>query len=443
MSSELPPGPGTPRLVNSFNWVQRPSTVMKEARQRYGEIWTLRLLADTNFVLVSDPQLVQGILGTDPSLLHAGEANAMIGPAMLGENSVLLLDDEPHVAKRRLLRPPFHQDHISGYRETIARICNEEIASWPLNEPIQLLPRMQSITLKAIMSVIFGVTGGEPQERLHARIGDVFAWAARPWHMAFLHLAHRRQSGLPKSFLAIRDPLDRVVFDEIERARQDPRLEARDDVLAMLLKTRYEDGSPMSDRDLRDQMITLLIQGHQSTAASLAWALERLMRHPESLERLHAEAQSNGEAFLDAVFKETLRVRPPIPIVMRRVVRQPYQLGPYELPVGSTIAPCIYMVHRHEEIYPEPERFRPERWLEQPELGDDAWIPFGGGDRHCVGRSFATAEFKEILGLIARQVRLAPAADEDERVVRRGILLAPNRGARAVIRERMAPVPAA
>ena len=437
MASKLPPGSRAPSIVQAFNWVRRPAAAMEVAQKRYGDVWTLRLLAHTRFVLVSDPQLIEQIFKADPTLLHAGEADAMIGEALVGQNSVLVLDEEAHTTKRTLLQPPFHRDRIDHYRDAILRICAEEIASWPLREPIELLPRMQAITLKSIMSVIFGVTGGPAEERLHARIRDLFGWAANPLHMARLHVAHRRGSDLPKSFLAVRDPFDRVVLEEIDRARQDPRLPERDDILAMLLKARHDDGSPMDDRDLRDQMVTLLIQGHQTTAAALGWALERLMRHPEAFERLRADVQSGSEEYLDAVFKETLRVRPSLFIIPRLVVRQPYQLGEYEIPVGGLVVPCIYLLHRREDIYPEPAAFRPERFLEQPE-GKYTWIAFGGSDRHCIGRSFATAEFKEVLRMIVQQVRLAPAEPGDEKIVRRGILFAPGAGARGVVQERLA-----
>jgi cytochrome P450 family 135 len=256
--------------------------------------------------------------------------------------------------------------------------------------------------------------------------------------MTRLHLAHRRGKSLPKSFLEARDPLDRVVFEEIQRARNDPRLEERDDILAMLLQAKHEDGSPMTDQEIRDQMMTLLIQGHTSTATTLAWAFERLTRHPDVLERLRSELQSGSDEYLDAVFKEVLRVRPPIPITPRKVV-QPYTLGGYEIEIGALIAPSVWMVHRREDVYPDPERFRPERFLEQPE-GKYTWIPFGGSDRHCLGRSFATHEIKTVLRTIVLQARFAPAEGPDEAVTRRGILFSPKDSARAVLQER---VPAA
>jgi cytochrome P450 family 135 len=227
MSVKLPPGPRAPRTVQSYNWARRPTALMENARERWGDVWTLRLLGPSTFVLVADPTLIEGVFTADPALVRAGEANAMIGEGLLGHNSMLLLDEEPHAVKRKLLRPPFHHEHVDRYHDAIARICEQEIAGWPLREPVELLPRVQAITLKSIMSVVFGVTGGAAQERLHARIRDIFAWAANPLHMLSLHVSHRRGSDLPKGFVAVRDPFDVVLFEEMQRARGSASRRAR------------------------------------------------------------------------------------------------------------------------------------------------------------------------------------------------------------------------
>jgi cytochrome P450 len=407
---------------------------MEAGNKSYGDVWSLRLLGGTTFVFVSDPELIKKVFTADSEALHGGDAN-MIATALLGEKSVLLLDEREHMTQRKLLLPPFHGERMHRYHGLMERICEEELASWPLNEPLPLLPRMQTITVGVIMSAIFGVTGGARQETLRSRIRSLLNWGANPMRMGRLHLSHRRGTAPAQSFLRVRDPLDALIFEEIERARQDPRLEDRDDILAMLLQAQHDDGSPMTDREVRDQLMTLLIQGHTSTATALAWALERLMRHPDVFERLRAEMETGSEDYLDAVVKETLRLRPPLPMVARRVNR-PYRLGDYDLEVGTLIAPCIYLVHRRADLYPEPERFRPERFLEQP-AGTYTWIPFGGGERHCLGRSFATAEIKAVLRTLTMQARLVPAEQRDEEIRRRGILFSPSRGARAVLEERV------
>jgi len=417
-----------------MKWIRQPAATMDAGREAYGDLWTLRLLAGTDFVMVSDPNLIEQVFTADPAIVHGGDAN-MIATALLGEKSVLLLDEQEHTRMRGLLMPPFHEERTRRYRGLMERIADEEIDSWPLQEPMPMLPRMQTITLNVIMTTIFGVTGGPPQERLGTRIRNLLEWGANPMRMGRLHLTHRRGKPPPRSFLKVCDPFDEAIFEEIERARRDPRLEERDDVLAMLLQAQHADGSPMTDRELRDTLATLLIQGHTSTGTALAWALERLMRHPEALERLKAEAQTDREDYLDAVVYETLRLRPPLPMVARRVHQQ-FQLGEHDLEPGTLIAPCSYLVHRREDIYPEPQRFRPERFLEQP-AGKYTWFAFGGGARHCIGRSFATYEIKAVLRTIALRARLAPAEQADEKIVRRGILFSPSAGAKAVLEERV------
>ena len=256
-------------------------------------------------------------------------------------------------------------------------------------------------------------------------------------HMARLHASQRRGKAAPASFIEVRDALDEVVFEVIERAKQDSRIEERDDILAMLFRVRYEDGSSMTDRDLRDTLVTMLIQGHASTTDGLSWALERVIRHPEIHERLSEEAKTDDEEYVDAVVKETLRLRPPLGMATR-LVNKPFQLGEYELQPGTLIGPCIYLVHRRADIYPEPEQFRPERFLEQPP-GKYTWIPFTAGNRSCLGGYFAMHEMKTVLRTIMRNVRLEPVEPDDEQPVMRRVGLSPNLRARAIVAERLTP----
>jgi cytochrome P450 len=434
--ANLPPGPEEHPVRQAIKWWRAPDTLMEEGRRTHGDVFTIRLPAETSFVFISDPGLVEQVFTADPAVVQAGAANRRIGVPLLGEQSVITLDGDPHLTKRKLLLPPFHGEHMHRYHGVMARYCEEEVASWPLNKPLEMLPRMQSISLKVIMTAIFGVSGGEAQERLANRVNTMLAWGDNRLNMARLHIKTSKGPGgsLPRSFLARRGPLDSVVREEIERARRDPRLEERDDILALLLNARHDDGSPMSDGELRDQMITLLVQGHRSTATAMSWALERLVRHPQAYERLRAEVQSGTEEYLDAVVKETLRVRPPLPYVPRRVA-QPYVLDGYEFEVGTMLAPCSYLIHHREDLYPKPYQFRPERWLDQ-QPGTYTWIPFGGGARHCIGRSFAISEIKEVLRILVRKARLEPAKQADERMRRRQILLTPSDNARVIVKER-------
>jgi cytochrome P450 len=386
-------------------------------------------------VLVNHPDLIKQVFTADAEVLRGGEANAQIGTALLGRYSLIVMDGAEHMRWRKLLLPPFHGERIARYSEHVARACEANLATWPLNTPIELLPRMQEITLETIMAAVFGVRG-PITERLRAAVANLVAFGSSEWRMGMMHVAGRI-GFTPRSFVRMRDPLDAVLFEVIQQARKDPGLEERDDVLAMLLRTRHEDGSELSDDELRDILVTLLLQGHMSTGTALAWALERLTRHPEALERLVAEAEAEGEddAYLDAVIKESLRVRPPVGLSMR-LVKEPYEIGGYTVQPGMCIAPCILMVQRRADLYPEPLSFRPERFLDVA-TGTYTWIPFGGGERHCIGRSFALMEIKVVLRTLARCARLAPSTEPDEPITRRGIMFSPRDGGRVVLRERV------
>ncbi len=432
MTSQLPPGPKK-SMKTSMQWFRAPATAMQEGYERYGDVWLLSMQRGTSFVLVSEPDLVKQIFTADPAVLRGGEANAQIGTALMGKYSVILLDEDEHTTARKLLLPAFHGEGIERYRDHVARACEANLATWPLHTPIELLPRMQEITLDTMMTAVFGVTG-PAFERLRARITDLVEFASSELRIGMMHVAGRL-GRVPRSFVRVRDPLDVILFEVIEAARRDPRIDERDDVLAMLLRTRHEDGTPLADRELRDILVTLLMQGHMSTGTALAWTLERLTRHPEILERLTAEAESGGEEYLDAVIKEALRVRPPVGLAMR-MVKQPYEIGGYEVQPGMLLAPCILMLHRREDIYPNPLEFQPERFLDKP-TGTYTWIPFGGGQRHCIGRSFAMMEIKVVLRTLALQARLATSHEPDEPITRRGIMFSPKEGARAVLRERV------
>jgi cytochrome P450 family 135 len=434
MPTKLPPGPRGPRLLNAVNFQRRPARLMDAARGRYGDVWLLRL-PGTNFVMVSDPALLEQVFTADPAVLHTGSST---GKPVMGQRSLIILNEDEHVSMRKLLTPFFTPEAVGRYRGLAEQMSEREVANWPLNEPFPLLPRMETITLNMIMSAIFGVTEAAGQQKLRERINAIIAWGSNRVNMARLHASQRKGKAPPRSLPKARNPLDAEVYRVIQDARSDPRLEQRDDILAILLKARYEDGRPMTDDDLRDTLVTLLIQGHASTADGLCWAFERLMRTPEVYERLRAELEADGDAYLDAVIKETLRARPPLPIGTR-MVNRPYELGGYEIELGTVIAPCIYLTHHRPDIYPEPERFRPERFLNQ-KPGKYTWIPFGGGDRSCLGANFAMRELTEVLRVLVQRTRLEPDVKRDEEIKLRRVGLSPSRQARAVLVERV-PAP--
>jgi cytochrome P450 len=438
MPPELPPGPRYPGTLLTFKWQRSPVALVETAAEKYGDVWTLRLVGGTTFVVVSDPPLVERVLIATPEELY-GEAR--LATPLVGERSVLVLNGPDHDAMRQLLGPAFGREHVAGYRDLIARVSDDEVATWPLQQPLELLPRLQNITLNVIVTAIFGVTDAARQDELRSRIVELLEWGGSAWNMARHQAAFMRGWSPARAFLRLRGRVDELLFEEIRRARDDPRREERDDILALLVGARREDQTGLTDRDLRDQLMTLLIQGHASTANGMGWVLERVLRHPEVHERLRAEAETSGEEYLDAVVKETLRVRPPLPFPARRV-REPFQLGEYELAPDTMILSNGYMLHRRADLYPEPERFRPERFLEQPP-GRYTWIPFGGGYRACIGAALALVEIKVVVRTLLQRVRLDAAEEADEGIQRRGVGFAPARGVRAVVLERLPATEAA
>jgi cytochrome P450 len=415
--------------LQALAWMSRPGAFLERCHARCGDIFTITLPYEGNWVILAHPDAVRQVFTGDPSKLHAGEANAVLRP-ILGSESVLLLDDEPHLVKRKLMLPPFHGERMQGYSGLVREIAEREVERWPVGEPFPLLPRMQAITLEVIMRAVLGVQNGPRLARLRKELRDLLDWStdARAL-LALLLLGPDAILRLTRLRRLLRR-VDEAIYEEIEHHRRDPRLDQREDVLSLLLRARYENGEPMSDGDLRDQLVTLLVAGHETTATALAWALERLLRTPASLERLQAELAAGEEAYLDAVCKETLRLRPVLPMVGRRLL-EPMEIGGWTLAAGTKVGPCIHLIHRRPDIYPDPARFRPERFLEQP-AGTYTWIPFGGGIRRCLGGSFAMVEMRAVLSAIFARAELRPNSERGERVRRRAITWAPARGAEAV-----------
>jgi len=432
----LPPGPRIPPVGQTLAWIARPERFMERARARYGDVFTVRLAAVGTLVFVSDPALLRPIFTADADLLRAGAANASLEPVM-GPSSVLLLDAEEHLRARRLMLPSFHGERLSTYEELIATIADEALDGWPRHSPIRLQERMQAITLDVIARVVFGV---EEPARLAAVREALRALVAMSTRRVVMLPWLRRDLG-PASpwrrFLGVRDRVDAVIYDEIARRRRAADLAERDDILSLLLGARDEDGRGLSDRELRDELVTLLLAGHETTATALAWAFERLLRHPEALERLTAECrdQDSDGAYLEAVTLETLRLHPPLPLVAR-MLAGPWELpGVGRLPAGVMVAPCIWLVHRRPDLYPEPEAFRPERWLGRTP-GTYEWLPFGGGRRRCLGGTFASFELEVVLRTLLRRADLRAPDPRPEGMRRRAIVFAPGRGAQAVLESR-------
>jgi cytochrome P450 len=309
-------------------------------------------------------------------------------------------------------------------------VAERAIAQWPRGEPFKVWPRMQEVTLEVIMRAVFGVTDRAGLERLRGALNEALDWTTTPSRMVGLAVLGPERDITQKIFDRAMKPANEIVLDEIARRRREEDVSERDDIMSLLIQARHEDGSPMTDGELRDELMTLLIAGHETTATGLAWALERLVRNRPALERLRDEVQAGEDAYLDAVVKETLRLRPVLPIVLRKLI-EPMEIGGHLLPAGVSVAPCIYLVHRNPDVYPEPELFRPERFIERP-AGTYTWIPFGGGVRRCLGASFALFEMKAVLSAVVRSVDLTAAQPASEPVTRRAITMTPGRGAELV-----------
>ena len=418
----LPPGPRYPLALQTLGWIARPGPFMERCRDRYGDAFSLRMYNEGTWVMFSDPAAVKQIFTGSPKLLHSGEANGILRP-IVGPNSVLLLDDRAHMTQRKLLLPPFHGERMKAYGELMTAVAEEEIAAWPGGEVVAARPAMQRITLEIVMRAIFGISDTSGLERLRAALTSMLDWTTKPSRLVVLVAAGPK--GIPRipEYRAVMRELDAVIAEEIARRRAAPDVAERDDVLSMLLGARHEDdGSPMTDAELRDELVTLLVAGHETTATALSWALERLARHPDAWARL----RSGDEPYVDAVIKETLRLRPVLPIVLRRL-KAPMEIGGWELPEGVSAVPSIYLLHRRPDLYPDPLAFRPERFIEKP-AGTYTWIPFGGGVRRCLGASFAQFEMAAVLRVLARRCeRLEPDALVPERTSRRSITLVPAR----------------
>ena len=442
-----------PVALQTGIWFRRAQWLMSQCAARFGEVFTLRIVHEGSWVMLSNPQHVKQVFTGDPRVFHAGEGNRVLLP-ILGANSLLLLDEREHIEQRKLLLPPFHGERMQRYGGLMREIAAAEIERWPRGEPYRLRPRMQAITLEIILRAVFGLEQGERLEELRRELRRLLDLLTQPQTLLLpMLLGPERLARMPLSH-RLHARVDELIYEEIAERRRAPDLHAREDILSMLLEARHADeGTPMSDQELRDELLTLLTAGHETTATALSWAVERLIRHPEKLARLIEEVDAGEHRYLEAVVTETLRLRPVISIVARRL-REDVEIGGWRLPAGVTVAPSIYLVHRRPEIYPDPERFAPERFLDggqqQPDdpaaaRSDEAggrgggkpgtytWIPFGGGVRRCIGGSFAHFEMQVVLAELVRRRQLRPTRPESERVFRRAITETPRRDAEVVL----------
>jgi len=413
----LPPGPREPAALQTLEWVVRPTAFLRRCAAAYGEAFTIRLsFDDAPLVLVWHPDAVRAVYGASPEVARRGASPGPLRP-VAGPHSILLADGDEHLRIRRLMLPPFHGDRVATYRAVVGEVAAEHVARWPRGQPVAALGLMQELTLAVILRAVFGTD----DPRLGADIRATLAVANSLPRAAAMSLAQRDLG--PRSpwgaFIRRMAVVDEQLMALIARRRR----EGADggDVLGQLM------AAGISDAELRDHLVTLLAAGHETTAGSLAWAIERLARAPDALARL----RDGDEAWTDAVIKETLRIRPVLTVAPRKLAA-PLRVNGLELPAGVHVAPCIYLVHRREDLYPDAGAWRPERWLGVGAPESFAWIPFGGGVRRCVGAAFATMEMAEVLRIVASELDLAPAAPRAERMRRRGLTLQPGSGARVV-----------
>jgi cytochrome P450 len=435
--SELPPGSKAPAALQALRYLRDPLGFLIRHQRRYGDVFTLSFPYFNRLTYVAEPGLVKELFTGSPEHLHAGEANATVLEPALGPNSVLTLDEGPHMQQRKLLLPPFHGEQIRHYGELIREVTLTEMESWPVGEPFALRTHTQRITLAVIMRAVFGV---HDEARLARFEGLIESFSDRVSAvLAFPILRRDLGRWSPWSrFVRARAALDEFIYEEIALRRSEGGEDAeRDDVLSLLLAARHDDGSPMSDEELRDELVTILGAGHETTATGIAWAAERLLRTPRALAKLRESLAAGEDDYLEATVKETLRARPVIVDVARKVTA-PIRIGGYELPVGSYVMAAIAALHYREDLFPSPDEFRPERFLDD-KVDNYAWIPFGGGVRRCIGASFAEYEMRIILRAIFERADLIAPDRKPEKVKVRNITLAPGKGARVVLDQPLRP----
>jgi cytochrome P450 len=426
-----PPGPRLPRHVLGVHWLLREHDLLERCRRRYGDVFSLNSYPfDNLLVVVCDPAEIKRIFTGDPEKLRAGEGNEVLEP-VVGPESVLLLDGAQHLHRRKLMLPSFHGERISAYGELMREITNAEIDAWPLGSVFPIHTSMQTITLRVILRAVFGI---EDAARMHELEGLIPGLIGTPALVVPL-LQHDLGAASPwRRFTDRRAAVDAILFDEMARKRADPNLAERSDVLSLLLQATDEHGERMTDTELRDQLVTLLLAGHETTATALAWTFERLLRNPDVLARLRARLAEGDEEYLECVIKESMRTRPVVSYAMRRLAA-PFPVGGYTAPAGAFLGTSIILTHHNPSLYPEPDAFRPERFADK-RADTYSWVAFGGGIRRCLGAAFAIYEMKVVLRAILERCDLTAPEQKPERPKRRLVTYVPSRGARVVLQHR-------
>jgi cytochrome P450 len=436
---ELPPGPRAPAAWQTVAWTMRPAAFLRQVHARFGDPVTIRTYwMDEPMVLFSHPDAVREVFRLDPQIAPAGQSWEFLRP-FAGPHSILVLDGEEHLRERRLIQTPFHGERMRAFRPTVAELARRELSTW--GGRVVALERMKQLTLETILRIVFGARSEAEVEELRDAVHGTLDSVRSMPRMLAMALVQRdlgHYSPWGRFRLAV-ERFDQLLLDLVARRRAEPdedchrsgpgraRPLAHDSMLALLLAQRDESGNPPTDRHLRDQLVALLAAGHDTSAASLAWAFERLARHPA----VHARLREDDPAYLDAVVKEVLRVRPALTIAPRRLL-EPVRIAGRPLPAGVHVAACLWLALRREDLWPEAAAFRPERWLEDPPPNPVSWIPFGGGVRRCAGAPFAEMEMREVLRAAA-DLTIRPVRPEPERARRSALVVTPHRGGEVIV----------
>ncbi|HWO16402.1 MAG TPA: cytochrome P450 [Solirubrobacterales bacterium] len=423
-------------MAQTLRWAFRPLPFMQDCRERHGDSFSVRFLGfERPMVMISDPAAIKALYTERAHGLPPGR-DIILKP-ILGARSLLLLEGADHLAHRKLMLPAFHGERMRSYEPIVEEIVDAEIDSWPLDEEFAIHPRMQAITLEVILRVVFGVAEGPRLERLRPLLTNVLEETSSPLTQ-LIGLATRRFGGRPwAKFEGRLKEVDDLLYAEIAERRAEGGLEERDDILSVLMQARFEDGDGgegLSDTDLRDQLMTLLLAGHETTATALAWTFDLLLRHPRELGRLRDSMETGEDDYLRATITESLRLRPVVPLAGRRLAKE-LSVDGLTLPAGTDVTPAIWLAHTRADTYPEPFAFRPERFLEDaPDTY--AWVPFGGGVRRCLGAAFAEFEMRIVLREVLTRCDLHKADPAPEKIGRRNITLSPKDGTPVVVTAR-------
>jgi cytochrome P450 family 135 len=431
-----PPGPRTPRAIQTLRFMRDEPRYLEALHAQFGDAFRIQV-ERRPWHLLAHPDAIKQVFQAPPTVVHAGDANEILRNP-LGGHSVLVLDEGEHMRQRKLLLPAFHGDRLRAQRETMERVARAEVERMPVGRAFSLRPHTQAIALEVILEVVLGVSRAERERHaaLAAPLDRFLDWFADTKHLLSAVVLGPDSGFVKRQHRRISSPVDAQLYPLIRDRRAAGDLEQRSDVLAMLLLARDEDGVPMSDEEIRDELVTLIVAGHETTATALAWAFERLTRHPADLRRLEEESRTESTDFAEAVGKEALRLRPVLMNVLR-TLREPLEVGGHVYPQGAVLAPSIYLVQRRPELWgADAAEFRPARFLEDDVPGY-AWIPFGGGVRRCIGAAFAQMEMEVVLRAIAGAVRLEPVGAE-ERAIARFITASPERGGEVRVSSRRA-----